>query len=188
MVWGFSFLQYCWEDELIFYYEKCQTDPGYECFEKCKNPESAPDAFNATSFLSSPFYLDCVSKAWYFHTIIILLDGGGGPNLELLLSKNIGKNVEIKLKVRPSTNHVHARLHRIQHNFCIDEFNICMLWNCFWTNFKIVWHVCSSINHVHVLYHWSRVSHFLSRLISNFVSRNKITIKFHGLNRSDYDS
>ena len=58
---------------------------------------------------------------------------------------------------------MHRSLYRIQHNLCVDEFNICVLWNRFWTNFAIIWHVCSSIDHVHVLYYWSCMSHFLSR-------------------------
>ena len=75
LVWGFSFLQYCWEDELIFYYEKCQDDKGYKCFEECKNGETGAtnDVFarnttinDSTNFESSPFYLDCVAKACYF--------------------------------------------------------------------------------------------------------------------------
>ena len=71
--------------------------------------------------------------------------------------------LEITFEVRSTTNHVHRCLQRIQHNFCIDEFNICMLRNCFWANFKIIWHVRSSLDHVHVFYCWSRVPYFLSR-------------------------
>ena len=81
LVWGFSFLQYCWEDELIFYYEKCQDDKGYKCFEECKNGETgaANDVFSyasnfasndSSNFESSPFYLDCVAKACYFCMIV----------------------------------------------------------------------------------------------------------------------
>ena len=85
MVWGFSFLQYCWEDELIFYYEKCQDDGGYQCFEECKNGESGTtnDVINfatnfasnnatndTTNFVTSPFYLDCLAKARYFFIVV----------------------------------------------------------------------------------------------------------------------
>ena len=70
--------------------------------------------------------------------------------------------VQITLKVRTCTIHVYFSLHRIQHNFRFDEFNICLLWNCLWTHIQGIWNVCSSADHVFILNCWSRVSHFLS--------------------------
>ena len=69
LVWGFSFLQYCWEDELIFYYEKCEGEAGYDCFAKCKEESDATGKFNTTSYDSSQFYLDCVAEACYLKMI-----------------------------------------------------------------------------------------------------------------------
>ena len=58
LVWGFSFLQYCWEDEFVFYAENCKEDPGYECFNSCKTNQS----YSNESGLS---YLSCAEKACY---------------------------------------------------------------------------------------------------------------------------
>ena len=73
LVWGLSFLQYCWEDELIFYYEKCQDDPGYKCFEHCKTNHSVSNSIDCIAAKCDPEPVMCNSAYKEFSRVFAIM-------------------------------------------------------------------------------------------------------------------